>query len=56
MFETWSAWTWVWLAWGELLLGYLAYGAYLHWRRRQLRERAARRAAERGGPRAGTRP
>lgn len=41
MFDAFTPWTWVWLAWGELLLAYLGYAAYLGWRRRRLERRAA---------------
>ena len=36
MFDQWSAWTWVAVAWLELVLAYGAYLAYLGWRRRKL--------------------
>ena len=38
MFEDWTAWTWVWVAWGQLLFAYVAYELYL-----RRREAAARR-------------
>jgi hypothetical protein len=36
VFENWSHWTWVGVAWVELLLAYGGYLAYLGWRRRRL--------------------
>jgi hypothetical protein len=36
VFENWSHWTWVSVAWVELLLAYGGYLAYLGWRRRRL--------------------
>ncbi len=36
MFEGWSHWTWVSIAWAEVLIAYGGYLAYLGWRRRQL--------------------
>ncbi len=36
MFENWSHWTWVAVAWLELVLAYGGYLAYLGWRRRRL--------------------
>ena len=35
MFDGWSAWTWVLVAWGELLVAYAGYVIYL--RRREAR-------------------
>lgn len=35
MFEKLTHWQWVWLAWGELVLAYVGYVAYLGWRRRR---------------------
>ena len=37
MFDSWSAWTWVFVAWGELALAYAGYAIYL--RRRAARAR-----------------
>lgn len=58
MFEGWSHWTWVSIAWLEVLLAYGGYLAYLGWRRRQLlRDGEALRVIERqtahGGPDSG---
>lgn len=39
MFEGWSQWTWVLVAWGELALAYALYALYL--RRREVRARRA---------------
>jgi len=36
VFEGWSHWTWVAIAWGEVVLAYGGYLAYLGWRKRQL--------------------
>lgn len=36
MFETWTHWTWVSVAWIELVLAFAGYLAYLGWRRRRL--------------------
>lgn len=36
MFESWSAWTWVALAWAELVVAYGAYLLYLRWREKSL--------------------
>lgn len=36
MFESWSHWTWVTVAWLQLVLAYGGYLAYLGWRRRRL--------------------
>ena len=36
MFENWSHWTWVAVAWLELVLAYGGYLLYLGWRRRRL--------------------
>jgi hypothetical protein len=33
VFDDWSAWTWVLIAWGQLAVAYVAYEAYL--RRRE---------------------
>jgi hypothetical protein len=47
VFEGWSPWTWVSIAWSQLLLAYGGYLAYLGWRRRQLlREHGARESAK----------
>jgi hypothetical protein len=40
VFDGWSAWTWVAIAWLQLLLAYGGYLAYLGWRRRRVLERA----------------
>lgn len=46
-FSSWSQWTWVWIAWGQLILAYLGYSAYLNWRRGELlRHDAVQRAIE----------
>ncbi len=46
MFEAWSHWTWVSIAWAEVVLAYVGYLVYLGWRRRQvLREHGARQLA-----------
>ena len=37
MFESWSDWTWVAVAWLELVLAYGGYAAYLAWRSRRVR-------------------
>lgn len=48
MFEGWSHWTWVTIAWAEVVLVYAGYLAYLGWRKRQLlRDDDARRLIER---------
>lgn len=48
MFEGWSHWTWVTVAWVELLVAYGGYLFYLRWRRqRLLRDERARRVLER---------
>ena len=36
MFDNWSQWTWVSIAWIELVLAYGGYLAYLNWRRAQV--------------------
>jgi len=36
VFEGWSHWTWVSIAWLEVVLAYGGYLAYLGWRKRQL--------------------
>ena len=40
MFEGWSHWTWVTIAWAEVVLAYGGYLAYLGWRKRRLLEDA----------------
>lgn len=35
MFESWNEWTWVAVAWLELVLTYGGYLAYLRWRARR---------------------
>ena len=50
MFENWSHWTWVWVAWLEVVLAYGGYLAYLDWRRRRLlQDERARKGLEREG-------
>jgi len=52
VFEGWSHWTWVTIAWGQVVLAYGGYLAYLGWRKRRLLEDAeARRVIERGASR-----
>jgi hypothetical protein len=36
VFDAWSQWTWVAVAWLELVLAYGGYLLYLGWRRRKL--------------------
>ena len=36
MFESWGAWSWVTVAWLELVVAYGGYLAYLGWRARRL--------------------
>lgn len=50
MFDGWTQWTWVTIAWLELVLAYGGYLAYLGWRRRRLLadDRARRSLAGRG--------
>ena len=36
LFANLGQWQWVWIAWGELILAYAAYVAYLSWRRARL--------------------
>ncbi len=31
-FAQWSSWTWITLAWGEVILAYVGYLLYLRWR------------------------
>jgi hypothetical protein len=38
VFESMSQWTWVAVAWAQVLLAYGGYLAYLGWRRRRLLE------------------
>jgi hypothetical protein len=48
VFEGWSHWTWVGIAWAEVVLAYVGYLAYLGWRKRQLlRDDGARALIER---------
>lgn len=54
MFDNWSHWTWVTVAWLEVVLAYGGYLLYLRWRRqRLLRDRRAQALldAEAGGRR-----
>lgn len=37
MFESWSPWSWVMVAWAELVVAYGGYLAYLGWRARRVR-------------------
>ena len=43
MFESWNAWTWVIVAWLQLVVAYGGYAGYLAWRAR----RATREEGER---------
>ena len=46
-FSSWTPWTWVWIAWGQLIVAYLGYAYYLNWRRdKLLSDDAARRVLE----------
>jgi hypothetical protein len=36
VFDAWNQWTWVTIAWLQLVVAYGGYLAYLGWRRRQL--------------------
>jgi hypothetical protein len=48
VFDAWNQWTWVAIAWLQLVVAYGGYLAYLDWRRRRLlREDRAQRALER---------
>ncbi len=48
MFESWSQWTWVSIAWLEVTLAFSAYFTYLNWRRRRLlRDERAQRLLSR---------
>jgi hypothetical protein len=38
VFDNWTQWTWVSIAWGELLLAYGGYLLYLNWRRQKVVE------------------
>ncbi len=38
-FAEWSDWTWVLLAWGQLLLAYGGYLWYLRWREQRLQDK-----------------
>ena len=50
MFDDWSHWTWVAVAWLEVVLAYGGYLTYLGWRRRRLlRDERARDVLEREG-------
>lgn len=50
MFDGWSQWTWVTVAWLELVLAYGGYLTYLGWRRRRLlQDERARAHLEREG-------
>ena len=50
VFENWSHWTWVSVAWLEVVLAYGGYLAYLGWRRRRLlQDERARELLEREG-------
>ena len=52
MFDGWTQWTWVTIAWLELVLAYGGYLAYLGWRRRRLlADDRAHRQLERGADR-----
>ena len=44
MFEGWNHWTWVGIAWAEVVLVYVGYLVYLGWRKRQLLEDADARS------------
>jgi hypothetical protein len=47
VFDSWSQWTWVTIAWLQLVFAYGGYLAYLGWRRRQLlRDDRASRALD----------
>jgi hypothetical protein len=47
VFDSWSQWTWVTIAWLQLVFAYGGYLAYLGWRRRQLlRDDRAHRALD----------
>lgn len=49
MFENWSHWTWVTVAWLEVVLAYAGYLTYLGWRRRRLiKDERARELLGRG--------
>jgi HAMP domain-containing protein len=37
-FDSWSAWTWVIVAWAELILAYAGYSFYLHRRLKRLEQ------------------
>jgi len=36
VFEGWSHWVWVTIAWSQVVLAYAGYLAYLGWRKRRL--------------------
>lgn len=47
MFDSWNQWTWVAIAWLQLVVAYGGYLAYLDWRRRRLlRDERALRVLE----------
>jgi hypothetical protein len=47
VFDSWNQWTWVTIAWLQLLVAYGGYLAYLGWRQRQLlRDDRAQRALQ----------
>jgi hypothetical protein len=48
VFDSWNQWTWVTVAWLQLVVAYGGYLAYLAWRRRQLlRDESAHRTLDR---------
>lgn len=48
MFDSWTQWTWVTIAWLELVLAFAGYLTYLNWRRRRLlRDERAQRLLSR---------
>jgi hypothetical protein len=48
VFDSWNQWTWVTVAWLQLVVAYGGYLAYLGWRGRQLlRNESAHRALDR---------
>jgi hypothetical protein len=47
VFDSWNQWTWVTIAWLQLVVAYGGYLAYLGWRQRQLlRDDRAQRALQ----------
>jgi hypothetical protein len=57
VFEGWSHWTWVGIAWAQVVVAYVGYLVYLGWRRQQLlRDQDARRVIERPAAGGGGRP